>query len=187
MKKKTIALLVAVTMIVGIAVGGTLAWLKDSTGPVVNTFTTSDVNIDLTESDNLDLVMVPGKTLTKDPKVTVLANSEKSYVFVQIEKSANYDTYLSDYTVATGWTLVDGTTDVYYRVADKAATNQEFAVLNNNQVTVKGSVTKTEMEALTAANYPTLTFTAYAIQFDYLTGMDNIAAIWAEAQTVATP
>lgn len=175
MKKKSLALLAAVVLIVGVVAGTTLAWLIDSTTPVTNTFTTSDVEIGLTESENLDLQMVPGKPIAKDPKVTVTANSEKCYVFVKIDKSANYDTYLNNYTLADGW-LTDSSlpSNVVYRVVDKNAdAAQSFYVLAgstanpNGEVTVRGSVTKTQMEAAESAN-PTLTFTAYAVQFDYL-------------------
>ncbi len=67
--KKTIALLVAVSMIVGCAIGGTLAWLTHSTGPVTNTFTTSDIEVTLEETTGDTYKMIPGYTITKDPKV----------------------------------------------------------------------------------------------------------------------
>lgn len=168
MKKKSIALLASLVLVVGIAAGGTLAWLIDDTTPVVNTFTTSDVDIDLTETPNLDLQMVPGKTIMKDPKVTVKANSEKCYVFVKIDKSANYDTYMDAYTLAEGWeTDLSLPENVVYRVVDKSASNQDFYILKDNQVTVKGSVTRDDMAAAQSSQ-PTLTFTAYAVQFDHL-------------------
>lgn len=168
MKKKSIALLASLVLVVGIAAGGTLAWLIDNTDPVVNTFSTSDVDIDLTETPDLDLQMVPGKTITKDPKVTVKANSEKCYVFVKIDKGGNYDTYMNDYILAEGWqTNSDLPENVVYRVVDKSASNQDFAILKDNQVTVKGSVTRDDMAAAQSSK-PTLTFTAYAVQFDYL-------------------
>lgn len=167
MKKKSIALLASLVLVVGIAAGGTLAWLIDDTTPVVNTFTTSDVDIDLKETAS-DFQMVPGKTITKDPKVTVKAGSEKCYVFVQIDKSANYDTYMNAYTLAEGWkTDPSLPANVVYRVVDESASDQVFDVLKDNQVTVKGSVTREDM-AKAQSSQPTLTFTAYAVQFDYL-------------------
>lgn len=86
MKKRTLALLCAVTMVIGIAVGGSLAWLVSKPDSVTNTFTTSDVDITLTEpaGENAEVKyhfqMVPGKTITKDPKVTVTAGSLDSYI-----------------------------------------------------------------------------------------------------------
>ena len=147
------------------AVGGTLAWLTDSTQEVKNTFTTSDIEITLTESENLDLKMVPGFTITKDPKVTVKAGSEACWLFVKVEKSDNLDSFIS-YTVDSSWTALDGVTGVYYREVAATTADTDFPVLTSNQVTVKKEVTKSQMEALKAENavQPTLTFTAYATQ-----------------------
>lgn len=173
MKKKTFVLLLALVLIAGAAVGGTLAWLTDTTDAVQNTFTTSDIDITLAESENLNLQMIPGCTIEKDPKVTVIAGSEKCYLFVKIEKSSNFDTFMT-YTVANDWkalndTNSDGVADdgVYYRVIDTAGMGIAYSVLKDNQVAVKGTVTKADMEALKAANatLPTLTFTAYASQY----------------------
>ena len=175
MKKKTFVLLLALVLIAGAAVGGTLAWLTATTDEVTNTFTTSNIEIELDESDNLDLKMIPGWTITKDPKVTVIAGSEKCYLFVKIEKSSNFDNFMT-YEMAvdsngtaiwTELTGVNGVNGVYYRVVDASTTDQEFAVLKDNQVTVKDTVTKADMEALKAADatLPTLTFTAYASQY----------------------
>lgn len=169
MKKKSLALVLALAMIVVCVVGGTLAWLTAKTGPVTNTFTYGDINITLAESENLDLKMIPGYTIVKDPKVTVLAGSEKCYLFVKVEKSANFDSFMT-YDMATGWTqLKDASNNdvpgVFYREVDTAAANQEFGVLKDNQVTVSGDVTKTMLNGLTEDTQPTLTFTAYACQF----------------------
>ena len=81
MKKKVLSI-VAVVLVLCCAIGGTLAWLTDRTNPVVNTFTVGDINIELKESENLNLKMVPGNTIAKDPKVTVKADSEACYLFV---------------------------------------------------------------------------------------------------------
>lgn len=84
MKKKTVALLLACVMALGVAVGGTLAWLTATDEPVVNTFTPSDINITLTETTT-DYKMVPGHTIDKDPVVTVEAGSEDCWVFIKVE------------------------------------------------------------------------------------------------------
>ncbi len=165
LRKKPILLLVALALIVGIAAGGTLAWLTSSTNEVKNVFTPSDVELTLTESDNLDLQMIPGYTITKDPKVTVSADSEKCYVFVKLEKSTNYDTFLEEYVIAEGWTALTNVSGVYYRVVDQANRNQDFYVLKDNQVMVKSTVTKADMEGIKTSGQPTLTLTAYACQY----------------------
>ena len=165
MKKKHIALLLTCVMLMGVAIGGTLAWLTDSTEDVTNVFTTSDINIELDETENLNLQMIPGWDIAKDPKVTVKANSEDCYVFVKIDKSANYSSYLKDYEVRTGWTKLtdDDATDaiavagenydVYYRVVNKQASDWSDYILGagtgdfaNGYVSVKGTVTKSMME-----------------------------------------
>lgn len=161
---KGLALVLALVLLVGAAIGGTLAWLTATTEEVQNTFSTSDINITLTETTGTSYQMIPGWTITKDPLVTVKAGSEDCYLFVKIEKSANFDSFM-EYTVADGWTALAGVDGVYYRVVNANASDQEFAVLADNTVTVKGTVTKEMMNALTASTYPTLTFTAYASQY----------------------
>ena len=168
MKKKSLALVLALAMIVVCVVGGTLAWLTATTPEVKNTFTTSDIDITLAETTGTSYQMIPGYTIAKDPKVTVLAGSEKCFLFVKVVKSTNFDTFMT-YEMADGWTQGDGTdipSNVYYRVVDASATNQEFGVLKDNQVTVSGDVTKGMLNALTEATQPTLTFTAYACQYN---------------------
>ena len=173
MKKKTVALLLALVLVFGVAAGGTLAWLTAQTDPVVNTFTTSDIKVNLEESPNLDLKMIPGWTITKDPKAQVEAGSEDCYLFVKLEKSANFDNFMT-YEVTNGWTKLTSVSEtnveVYYKVFDsKDDTNEnvmgtKYSVLANDQVTVKGNVTKTMMNDLNTNTYPTLTVTAYASQ-----------------------
>ena len=161
---KPVALLLALVLVLGIAIGGTIAWLTDSTGTVTNTFTTSDIEITLEESDDLDLQMIPGHTITKDPKVTVDADSEDCYLFVEITKGATFDDYFEEYEVDTAWTALEGYEGVYY--IDNPAKGTAIPVLKNNKVLVSGDVTKTMMENIDngATAAPTLGFTAYAIQ-----------------------
>jgi len=181
MKKRTIALMLALVLVIGCAIGGTIAWLTDVTDPVENTFTTSDVDITLAETTGEEYKMVPGSTITKDPKVTVLADSEDCYLFVKVEKSANFDSYM-EYAMADGWIALDGYTGVFYREVAADDANQEFAVLKNNTVTVKNSVTKAMMDALTEAACPTLTFTAYACQ---QANVADAAAAWGYISNLA--
>ena len=185
MKKKSLALVLALAMIVVCVVGGTLAWLIDKTDPVTNTFTYGDINIKLAETTGTSYKMIPGYTITKDPKVTVLAGSEKCYLFVKVVKSANFDTFMT-YDMAAGWTqLKDASNNdvpgVYYRVVDTAGMGTAYSVLANDQVTVKDTVTKADMNGLTEATQPTLTFTAYACQYNSSNGTSFTAAdAWAK-------
>lgn len=171
---RRILLLVGLMSLVAvISIGGTIAWLTASSDQVVNTFTPSDINITLTESDadkdgktlENSYKMVPGGTITKDPKVSVEANSEACWLFVELEKSTNFDKFMT-YTIATGWTAVTGVDNVYYREISATSTTATapMDILSNNQVEVRDTVTKADMNGLTGATYPTLTVKAYAVQ-----------------------
>lgn len=198
---KTKKLLIAAVCLVAIltsAVVGTIAWLTDKTATVTNTFSPSTIDLELDESDDLVLKMVPGKTITKDPVVTVKKNSEACWLFVKIEKTNGFDNFMA-YAIAGGWTeltTVEGVTGVYYRQVAASNADQPFGILgagawtvNNsytwaaNQVLVRPDVTKTAMDNLYKAGadgYPTLNFTAYAIQQE---GFGTAAAAWAEIET----
>ena len=162
-RKALVVLSLMMVLVLG-AVGGTVAWLTATTGPVQNTFTTSDIAITLTETKN-DFKMVPGYTIEKDPKVTVKAGSEACWLFVKVEKSSNLGSFIS-YSIADGWTALSGMDGVYYREVSAPTSDAVFSVLANDKVTVNETVTKTMMDGLKAddAIQPTLTFTAYATQ-----------------------
>ena len=164
MKKKFALSIAAIALVICCAVGGTLAWLTDKTGPVTNTFTVGNIDITLAETTGNSYKMVPGNTITKDPKVTVEGGSEACWLFVKVEKS-NFDNFMT-YTIDSGWTALTDVDGVYYREVAASDNDQAFAVLANNQVTVKDTVTKADMDGLTSsgATLPTLTFTAYAVQ-----------------------
>lgn len=186
-------------------VSGTLAWLTDSTGNVQNTFTTSNIDIELTETFNAkskdDLAdndiwkkqMIPGYVLDKDPVVTVKSNSEKCYLFVKVEKSDNFDSFIACKLAVddtTTWTALTDVKDVYYTIVEAvgASDKKEFKLLkagsytdtmdttvttddvtvtySDNQVAVRPSVTKAMMDSLTDSTCPTITFTAYASQYN---------------------
>ena len=168
MKKKSLALVLALALMVVGAVGGTLAWLTAKSDVVTNTFTTSDIKVELTETTGPEYKMIPGYTIHKDPEAKVLAGSEDCFLFVKLDESDNFGTFLT-YTMADGWTELtgDGITDkVYYRTVEGNQIGTPYSVLKGNQVTVKGTVTKADMEGLNkaGATKPTLAITAYASQ-----------------------
>lgn len=186
MKKKILLPVLAIGLVICCAVGVTFAWLIDVTKPVVNTFTTGDITITLDETTT-DFKMVPGNPIAKDPKVTVEAGSEACWVFVKVEKSSNYDQFLEPYAMADDWTYLlkdaDGN-DIYYHEID-AYVNSDTplqvlkgsTVNPDGEVTVKTDVTKQMMNGLTSETYPTLTFTAYAVQKD---GFETAFEAWTE-------
>ena len=189
--KKKLTTVLAIVLVVALSVAGTYAYLTDKTGPVVNTFTVGNVNIDLTETWNTDadndgtndcwkMQLIPGTSAVKDPTVTVLGGSEKCYLFVKFEEKnspTTYLTYTSTLTDANGWTKLEGESNVWYRVVNKAAADTSFVLLQadnkGNMVTVKDSVTNTNMEEAAKAE---LVYTAYACQFEGMTAEQA----WAE-------
>lgn len=192
--KKLAVMLACLALVLCTVIGGTLAWLVTETKPVVNTFTYGDINITLEETDtNKDsdndpstntYPMIPGHTIEKDPMVTFKANSENAWLFVKLEKTANFDDFMT-YEMADGWTALQGVDGVYYREVSKADTDAEFTVIKDNTVSVKGEVTKEMLNALDVngeSNYPKLTVTAYAVQRD--SNIATAADAWAKTQPV---
>ncbi|MBQ3588519.1 MAG: hypothetical protein II977_08105 [Oscillospiraceae bacterium] len=207
MKKRTVALLMAVVMLFGAAVGGTIAWLTADSNEVNNTFTVGDINITLDETDienptgprntENEYKMVPGKKYMKDPIVHVEAGSEPCYVFVRLtEKNNAYgNDKVIQYTINSDWTLVttEANGDKIYVYGTLAAptvvnalnltapatadTTSVFAITEGTTITVNPAVTKAELTAMEDGTKPTLDFIAYAIQADNLT-VTAAADIW---------
>ncbi len=193
MKKRTVAVLLALTLVVGGVIGGTVAYLTTSTNQVVNTFTVGDINITLTETkgpDGKELAegqawsakLTPGAPYTKNPAVGVTAGSEACWLFVKVDEGAS--AYL-DYTLnlkSAPWTAYTKDSkdnpvfNVYYIPVD-AATAMEGAtweLLKDNKVTVKDSIVKGaagENEVTMPAKGTTIemTFQAAAVQSDNVT------------------
>lgn len=186
---KSLALILAVVLLIGGAVGGTVAWLTANSDTVTNTFTESDIDITLSETkpENMNAPMVPGWKIDKDPKVTVDVDSEDCWLFVKITESTNpdLDAYIS-YAIAAGWETVqaedaNGVTVIGRKVykgegkdgfsilgagsyTDPMGDEDDFTITwGENQVCVKPSVTEQMMEAISASK-PTLSFQAYAVQ-----------------------
>ena len=204
MKKKITVAVLVLALVLCFAIGGTLAWLKTETTPVLNTFTYGDINIGLSESDDLDLKMIPGNSIKKDPVVTVKEGSEACWLFVEVKESENFDAFMT-YAIAEGWTLYNTTTSgsniqtnnttadtyVIYREVAKTTRDELFYVLagkegyQNGYVTVNDTVTKKMFAALTEATRPTLTFTAYAVQSDNVVDKNNNGTAADEAWVIA--
>ena len=194
MRKKLITAIIALSLVLSCMVGVTVAWLSVKTNTVTNTFSPSDITLELDETTT-EYQMVPGVDIAKDPTVTVGGDVD-AYVFVKIVESGSvtvdqtvytFDDFLS-YVIADGWTVLEGTDDandttngnetvVICRKVAITDTNKTFSILANNKVTTNTSVTKQMMNAYKDGSIK-LTFTAYAIQ---QAGFDTPAAAWAEA------
>lgn len=190
--KKFIAILsvfvmLALTMVVGCAVDGTVAWLVSESKSSVSTFTLGDINIKLTgESESQPLKIIPGVEIKRSLKVTVEPNSEACWLFVKVE-GANWShfpdangTAKVSYSVDVqdGWTALNTHPGVYYREvsAENAKTGVEYDV--NGVVAVSKELTKAEVNSIASGTQPKLSFTAYAVQRD---GIGDAATAWAAA------
>ena len=178
MSGKALAVLVAVVLLIGCVVGGTVAWLVAKSDPIENVFTVGDINVSLSETRVPNYHIVPGVNIAKDPNAQVKAGSENCYLFVKVDEE-NWPTFTEedgttrkvDYKLADGWTkLVDG---VYYREVNKSEANQDFQILKDNQVTVSKNLTKGELNKV--STNPKLTFTVYAVQKE---GVQNVSEAW---------
>lgn len=81
--RRVIALLVALMLVIGGVIGGTLAWLMTKTDPLENTFVAGEIGLKLEEPsfpDTKTLKFLPGDSFAKDPTVTVEAGSAPCYV-----------------------------------------------------------------------------------------------------------
>lgn len=154
--KKTIALLLAFILVVGVTIGGTIAWLTAQTPEVKNTFTVGDIGIELWEhklnpDNDKELTnetvpsneynYVPGDTLPKDPFVTVKAGSEACWLFINVTEDNNglpdstAGEKIISWTVAEGWTQVDNH-NVWYKEVDAATakTGESWYILAGDTV-----------------------------------------------------
>lgn len=197
--RKTVIICVAIALILVSVIGGTMAYLTSTTEPVTNTFTYGDINIAIAETaTDLDndgdentntYKMFPGNDIEKDPVITVLGKSEDCWLFVKLEKSANFDDFMT-FEMADGWQALANTDGVYYMEVSFNEDDQAFGVLKDDKVTVKQEVTKQQLNDLDAQGaYPTLTVTGYAVQRDAdISAVDTAVEAWAIAeQTQVTP
>lgn len=196
--KKIVTAGLALVMVAGISVAGTLAYLTSTTGEVTNTFTVGSVAITLDEAKvNTDGTIVPdadrvtansyklmpGHSYTKDPTVHVGSSSEDAYLFVKVENGIaaieDEDNTIADQLTANGWTLVSGTDNVYaYEAVVKAGEDHKVF----DSFTVSGAVEGEKPDVpvdgtLYLSDYATaeITVTAYAIQAD---GFNSSDAAW---------
>lgn len=204
--KKLIVLLLVLMLLIGSVIGGTVAFLMTKTDPVTNTFVAGNIGaLTLKESDTAvkttdgknTYVIIPGKNITKDPKVSYTPADANDlgevYIFVAVTGGSwNYDEqtqkFIADglsWSVAEGWTHLSG--NVFYMTTSAAVDDKAF--IAGNTISVATTITKGAAMNAAAAAADGLTFTAYAIQKEGFTADTEPAAAklaWAQAQS-ATP
>lgn len=201
------AMFCAVVLVAG-SIAGTIAYLT-SQATVTNTFTVGDIEIKLVESkvdvygalvSDADPVteneykLIPGHEYTKDPKVTVVANSEDCYLFVKVVNgisaievaTGNGDT-IAEQLTAKGWVNLSGDIWYYNTKITLKDTDQEISVFESftlkNDVDVTGYATSDNSDSK-------IVVTAYAVQSNGFTSKgtlaENVTDAW-NATFGATP
>lgn len=204
-KSKALILTLCAVLLVTASMLGTMAYLT-STASVENTFTVGSVAIKLDEAkanpdgslvENADRVqgnsykLLPGHTYNKDPMVTVLKDSEASYIKMTVTFSnakeldaifapngADMTSIFNGYDPAN-WIYQDNTEDAaadtrtyefWYKEAVSAPTADVALDALFDSITVPGTITN---EQLATIEGMTITVNAYAIQAD---GFDDATA-----------
>ena len=178
-KMTTTALAVALAVLLLIG-GGTFAYLQSTTGDVKNNFNTNKVMVELSETGNGQYDIIPGTEQSKDPKVTV-NNTVDAYVYVEVTDTTQG---LVEYSIADGWTPLDGFEGVYYREVAKSTDPQVFSVLKDDKVSYSTALENSNMldaEGNLKEGIE-LTFKAHAIQ---KAGFDSAVAAYKQIPTEA--
>lgn len=211
-KTKALGLLMAAVLLVTATIFGTMAYLT-STDEVVNTFTVGSVAIKLDEADVKldgtyetnhdsrvdanDYKLMPGHEYIKDPTVTVLKDSESSYVrmLVTISNASTLkEVFGADFlpeNYVKGWDstawIASGITEdttantitYEFRYKETVAAPTADVVLDDlfESFTVPGTVNNDQLAKLKDM---TITVVAHAIQAD---GFETADAAWAAFTT----
>lgn len=190
-KKLVIVTIIALVLAVSCVVG-TLAYLTAQTTEITNTFTVGKVAITLVEYQaGTDTPVVnneqeyasikPAQVLDKDATITVEGDSEDCYLYIKVAVAGNVlytdddakdDVQVLSWEMEEGWTLVDGTTDVYYREVNKADGTKSFGIIKNDTVTVNGALTSEDCAEISGLS---ITLTGYAVQKE---GLNSAKAAW---------
>lgn len=196
--KKTLTVLLALVLVIAMSVAGTMAYLT-STDSVTNTFTVGKVAITLDEAKvdkygvadtneprvtGNEYMLIPGHEYVKDPIIHFQPKSEASWLFVKVEngiEAIEAATTIKDQITsdANGWTLLEGTNNVYYKSvpANEDDTKAvDYPVFGSFKLTSDADV----------ADYANaqIKVTAYAIQKD---GFESdVALAWRTVSTSTT-
>ena len=168
-KKKTFSTVTAAFLAAAVIVGGG-KWL----GIMQGNADSSDLVISLSEpageNCGYSYNVVPGKTDTKDPVIT-LSNASEAYVFVEVTDTVNKNGSIVQYSMADGWEDItssvtskkhDEVTAVYAKKI-AAGTNRQLQILDSNKVSYDIGLTNEDLMKITDGSN-TLVFKAKAIE-----------------------
>lgn len=207
-KKKILTLVLALALVATCAIGGTVAWLYQTTGTVTNTFTMGDIKIELkrgNETISNDKTVttenfVPGQLFKDDAAVIVKANSEKCYLFIRVDVKNNTvnGKQVLEYTLNSEWTALEGYTNIYYKEINERTTTEKTVkvfenLTDNNEFQIKANeeLEKSHLGTINESDTkPTISISAAAIQHDYVgadakAAFDKLPAAFKNAATTA--
>lgn len=193
-KKHMPRVLLVVCLMLVVMVGsiaGTVAWLTDTTDEVKNTFTTADIAISLTETENVSngvwtAQLVPGKSYGKNPIVKVEDDTDVDiYLFVKVDDTVSQYLTYTDNLAGNGWTKLNETEKVWYREVKTTDETKQWNLIGDDKVTVKSNIVKQGTDPVGEGNIlmPAdgtdlhLSYTAYAIQVE---GFNTAELAWVE-------
>ena len=211
---KSVFLMLALVLVLGCTIGGTLAWLTAKTNDVENTFVAGQIGElkleeqadQITTETGNQFIVVPGVDITKDPKVTYTPTTADgtvpvdAYVFVKLTgigqnkwtwnaTASQYEiksgnNVVMSFKIADGWTAVPDVSDVYYKTSTGNTGLSADAIIKDNKITVSHLITEDDVTTVATAA-DKLTFTAYAIQQQ---GFSSVTDAWNEVSGAnATP
>lgn len=199
----------AALLLVVVAVGGTVAYLKSTTNTITNTFSPAGIKINLTETMNTDsdnngtpdkwtAHLIPGKEYAKNPIVSVDRDvtDVDIWLFVKFEHNdiGDYVNYTNNLNASVnGWTVGTGTggngvpTNVYYREVSATETTTcgvtGCAVTDDPHWHLIGDDKVTVWETLAEGNLP---MASASVEMKYTAyaiqkeGFTTAADAWAE-------
>ena len=208
---KVMTLVLAVVLVIGASVAGTLAWLTAQTETVTNTFTSAELFgdngsftlwehkakdddgdgvymlDDSTEVTSNSYSILPGVNIPKDPTVDVVGLEEHAYLYIKVTSTLPEGlTYSID---SENWTALSGYDGVYVYSGSNAENNIVKAT-NAAPKTFTATIL-TDNQIVVADSYSgtsddiKLSFDAYMVQ---ATGNgDSAAAAWANTYGKTTP
>jgi len=176
-------MLLSLVLVIGCVVGGTLAWLVDSSETVTTTFSVGDINITLSETTGTSYKILPGGTSAKDPTLKIQQGSEKCWVYVLVDNTVvlNGEVVATPNIDKSDWSVVEtnGTKTLYrYKaVVDASSVEQPLPVFTT--VAYADTITKDNIDILKDTK---IVITGYAHQSENTTQAvaDEAAKAWAE-------
>ncbi len=185
MNNKFLKPALALGLVAAMGVGGTLAYITDTTDKIDNKFQIATAGKDNDEFLDISLEetfevegeevtdiakFLPGDTIVKAPvvsldKLDTTVLTEGAYIFAELSSDVDAVLALGFVVDAEGWTAVEGTTNVYYRTYSEAvdATAVKFDLFSTDEITIPGTYDEKTFDTVN-----TLSVQAYAIQANNL-------------------